>query len=104
MFSNVKLTVGSQLVENVNLVGHISSMIYDVIYARSKAENDGLQFMWTPDTDATASNDNKGFGIREIYIINHSTYKWNIQVAHSALYVFWFYGKFCMFKRISRRD
>ena len=29
-------------------------MIYDVLHARSKAKNDGLQFMWIPDTDATA--------------------------------------------------
>ena len=71
LFSNVKLTVGSQLVENVILVGHVSSMIYDVIYARSKAKNNGLQFMWMPDTDAAASMaNNMGFAIREKYIIN----------------------------------
>jgi len=51
MFSNVKLTVGNQLVENINHVGHVSSMMYDVLYPRSKGKCDGLQFMWFPDMD-----------------------------------------------------
>ena len=36
MFSNVKLTIGNQMVENVNHVGHVSSMMYDILYPRSK--------------------------------------------------------------------
>ena len=42
MFSNVKLTVGNQTVENVNQVGHVSSLIYDTLYPRSKAKCEGL--------------------------------------------------------------
>ena len=50
MLANVKLTIGSQMVENVNHVGHVSSMMYDVLYPRSKGKCNGLQFMWMPDT------------------------------------------------------
>ena len=71
MFSNVKLTVGNQLVENINHVGHVSSLIYDVIYPRSKGKCDGLQFMWFPDTiDAADVATNKGFKVRRQYIID----------------------------------
>ena len=70
MFSNVKLTIGNQLVENINQVGYVSSMMYDVLYPRSKGKCDGLQFLWYPDTGSTAVEaDNKGFAIRRNYII-----------------------------------
>ena len=70
MFTNVKLTVGTHLVENVNVVGHVSSMMYDVLYPRSKAKCNGLQFMWMPDTDNTLNDTNKAFVIRRKYIID----------------------------------
>ena len=71
MFSNVKLTVGNHMVENINQVGHVSSLIYDVLYSRSKAKCDGLQFMWFPDSDNTTTEDtNTGFKIRREYIID----------------------------------
>ena len=45
-------------------------MIYDVLYPRSKSKCDGLQFMWCPDTADTLDTDtNKGFGIRQQYLI-----------------------------------
>ena len=70
MFSNVKLTIGNKLVENVNQVGHVSSMMYGVLYARSKAKCDGLQFMWFPDSGKTAvTAENVGFDIRKKYVI-----------------------------------
>ena len=71
LFSNVKLTIGSQLVENINQVGHVSSLMYNVLYPKSKAECDGLDFMWTPDTADTAVPDtNNGFKIRQEYLID----------------------------------
>ena len=71
MFSNVKLTVGNQLVENINHVGHVSSLLYDILYPRSKAKCDGLQFVWSPDTvDAPDVTTNKGFKVRQQYIID----------------------------------
>ena len=71
MFSNVKLTVGNQMVENINQVGHVSSLIYNVLYPRSKAKCDGLQFMWFPDTATTADvATNSGFKIRQEYIVD----------------------------------
>ena len=74
MFSNAKLSYGNQEVETVNNVGHVSSMIYNVLFPRSKAKVDGLQFMWVPDTAATAVLvDNKGFAIRQKYIIDTPT-------------------------------
>ena len=70
MFSNVKLTIGNKMIENVNEVGHVSSMMYDVLYPRSKAKCDGLEFMWYPDTATTAVEaNNKGFQIRRNWII-----------------------------------
>ena len=36
MFSNVKLTVGNKLAENVNRIGHVSSLMYDVLCPLSK--------------------------------------------------------------------
>ena len=32
MFSNVKLSIGGKIVENVDHVGHVSSLIYNVLY------------------------------------------------------------------------
>ena len=70
MFSNVKLTIGNKLVENINEVGHVSSMMYNVLYPRSKAKCDGLQYMWMPDTGTAAvENTNKGFAARRAFII-----------------------------------
>ena len=70
MFSNVKLTVGSHTVENVNHPGHVSSLIYDVLYPRSKGKCDGMQFLWFPDTaDGTDETKNKGFEIRRKFIM-----------------------------------
>ena len=72
LFDNVKLTIRGQQVENVNQVGHVSSMLYDVLFARSKPNCDALQFMWMPDTDTTADPTvNKGFAIRQKYLIDN---------------------------------
>ena len=68
MFSNAKLTVGNQLVENVNQMGHVSSLMYNVLYPLSKAKTDGLEFMWLPDTTATTV-DNKGFEARRTFLL-----------------------------------
>ena len=71
LFDNVKLTVGNQLVENVNQPGHVSSMMFNVLFPKSKAENDGIQFVWCPDTDKSAETEtNKGFSARQNYIID----------------------------------
>ena len=70
LFSNVKLTIGTQLVENINQVGHVSSLMYNVLYPKSKAEHDGLEFMWTHDTaDTAVPATNDGFKIRQKYLI-----------------------------------
>ena len=73
MFSNVKLSVGSKTVENIDHPGHVSSLMYGVLYARSKAKCDGLQFMWFPPTaagvDGTDESKNKGFAARRHYIM-----------------------------------
>ena len=77
LFDNVKLAIGGQQVENVNHVGHVSSMIYDVLFARSKAKSDGLQFMWIPDTGKSTAvlEENKGFAIRQKCVIDTPTTK-----------------------------
>ena len=82
MFSNVKLSVGNKLVENINQIGHVSSMIYDILYARSKMKCGGLEFMWYADTSSTASDDNKGFGIRRAFLITepHTNGKFTLRI------------------------
>ena len=73
MFSNVKLSIGSTTVENVDHPGHVSSLIYNILYDRSKGKCDGLQFMWFPDTaggaEGTDETKNKGFAVRRKYLM-----------------------------------
>ena len=76
MFSNVKLSIGSKTVENVDHPGHVSSLMYNVLYPRSKGKCDGLQFVWFPDSaDDTDETKNKGFAVRRKYIIVSPTTK-----------------------------
>ena len=70
LFSNAKFSVGTRVVENVNQVGHVSSLMHYVLYPKSLAKNAGLQHMWVPDTDATATNANKGFEARRKFVIS----------------------------------
>ena len=68
MFSNCKLSINNKCVEDVSEVGHVSSMMYNVLYPRTKGKCDGLQFMWYPDVTAVAVDDNKGFAARRAYL------------------------------------
>ena len=61
LFSNAKFTIGTRCVENVNHVGHVSSLMHYVLLPRSLSKEAGVQYMWVQDTDATASNANKGW-------------------------------------------
>ena len=71
LFDSVKFSIGSTCVENINVPGHCSSLMFNVLLARSKSKNDGLTFLWFPDTGKTASKDlNKGFLARQKYIID----------------------------------
>ena len=73
MFSNVKLSIGSTTVETVDHPGHVSSLIYNVLYDRSKGKCDGMQFLWFPDTaggpEGTDETRNKGFAARRKYVM-----------------------------------
>ena len=79
MFSNVKLTIGSTTIENVDHPGHVSSLMYNVLYNRSKHDGEGLQFMWYPDTaggpDGTDETKNEGFSVRRRYLMETPTTK-----------------------------
>ena len=99
MFSNVKLTVGSQLVENINHVGHVSSMMYDVLYPRSKGKCGGLQFMWFPDTDDSTDVDkNKGFGVRRQYLVDDPHTKGTFKLRLPMHMLFGFMENFTVLK------
>ena len=99
MFSNVKLTVGNQMVENVNQVGHVSSLIYDTLYSRSKAKCEGLQFMWSPDTaDSTVAATNKGFEVRRNFIIDTPTTKGTFKLRIPLHMFFGFMENFVVLK------
>ena len=99
MFSNVKLTIGNQMVENVNHVGHVSSMMYDVLYHRSKGKCDGLQFMWIPDTvDGTDVTMNKGFSVRRQYLIDTPHTNGNFKLRLPMHMLFGFMENFVVLK------
>ena len=70
-FANGKLSIGSRVVEAVNEMGHVSSLMHYVLLPRSKQKCDGLDFMWVADHDNTAeATTNKGFALRCDYIID----------------------------------
>ena len=98
MFSNVKLSIGNRVVENINQIGHVSSMIYDVLYNRSKKNCDGLNFMWYPDTDTTASDDNKGFTARRKSLITLPTTNGNFSLRIPLHMFFGFMENFVVLK------
>ena len=99
MFTNVKLTIGNKIVEDVNEVGHVSSMIYNVLYPRSKGKCDGLQFMWMPDTGPTAVEaDNKGFAVRRKYIITAPNTNGNFMLRARLHLFFGFMENFVVLK------
>ena len=69
LFTNAKFSVGTRVVENVNVVGPVSSLMHYVLNPRSLSKNAGLQFMWVPDTKTTAETDNKGWEARRAFVI-----------------------------------
>ena len=69
LFANAKFTIGTRCVENINHVGHVSSLMQYVLLPRSLSKEGGIQFMWVVDTDATATNANKGWEARRKYVI-----------------------------------
>ena len=87
MFSNCKLSINDKVVEDVNQVGHVSSMIYNVLFPYSKGKQDGLQSMWYPDVTSAATVDNKGFAARRSYILTQPTTKGTFKL-HVPLHMF----------------
>ena len=80
MFSNCKLSIGNKVVEDVNEVGHVSSLMYNVLFPRSKGKCDGLQFMWYPDITTAASDENKGFAARRAVLLTQPHTKGNFKL------------------------
>ena len=70
MFSNAKLTLGSRVIEAINNVGHVSSLMHYTLLARSKMKCNGLSFLWAPDTENTTADANKGFLLRRDFILD----------------------------------
>ena len=87
MFSNCKLSINNKVVEDVNEVGHVSSLMYNVLFPRAKGKCDGLQFMWYPDVTTAATDDNKGFAARRAVLLTqpHTKGKFKLWV---PLYLF----------------
>ena len=73
LFSNAKLTIGTRVVENINQVGHVSSLMHYVLYPRSLCKNAGLQHMWVPDTENSAAAANLGWEARRSFVIKGAT-------------------------------
>ena len=75
LFSNAKFTIGTRCVENINHVGHVSSLIHYVLYPRSLSKEAGIQHMWVQDTQNDATDKNFGFEARRKYVIATPTTK-----------------------------
>ena len=73
-------------------------MIYDVLYNRSKKNCDGLNFMWYPDTDTTASDENKGFTARRKSLITLPTTNGNFSLRIPLHMFFGFMENFVVLK------
>ena len=70
LFQNIKISIGSVCVENINSPGMVSSLLYNVLYSRSKKKGDGLNFNWYPDISVEADPaKNPGFKVRQNYLI-----------------------------------
>ena len=70
LFSNVKLTVGNVTVENLNHPGYMSSMLYNVIFPKSRGDTIGLDHCWVPDTQvAFDETKNLGYAARMKWIV-----------------------------------
>ena len=98
MFNNAKLTIGTQTVENVNVVGHVSSMMHYVLLSRSKSKCEGLQYLWIPDTDNTTAATNKGFELRRKYIIDSPTTNGTFKFRIPLMIIFGFMENFVALK------
>ena len=98
MFLNAKLTIGNKTVESVSEVGHVSSMMYAVLFPRSKGKCDGLEFMWFPDTRNEANDDNKGFAVRRNYIMIQPGTKGKFKLFVPMFMFFGFMEKFVALK------
>ena len=102
LFDNIKFTMGNQLVENVNCPGHVSSMLFDVLFPRSKAKVQGLEFMWYPDTDKSASTENNyGFAARQNWIIDQPTKRGSFKLRLPLYMLFGFAENFLALKGYS---
>ena len=70
LFQNIKISIGSVCVENINSPCMVSSLLYNVFYSRSKKKVDGLQFSWYPDVSKEADDaKNPSFKVRQNYLI-----------------------------------
>ena len=69
--------------------------MYNVLFPRSKAENDGPQFLWCPDTNAAADPDtNTGFKTRQNYLIDQPTTKGRFKLRIPMFMLFGFMENF----------
>lgn len=98
LFSNVKLTIGNKTVENVNEVGHVSSMMFDVLHPRSKGKCGGLQYAWLPDTTADAAVTNKGFEARRQFLVTTPATNGNFKLRIPLYMFFGFMENFIVLK------
>ena len=69
MFRNFTYKMNGQIIESVDYPGHVSSLLHDAIFSSSKPYEGGLQFLWFPDRDTTATSVNKGWEIRRNMLI-----------------------------------
>ena len=94
LFSNAKFSIGTRVVESINQVGHVSSLMHYVLYPKSLAKNSGLQHMWIPDTDATSTNSNKGYEIRRKYVVTKAAAKGTFKFRMPLSQIFGFCDNF----------
>lgn len=98
MFANAKLMLGSHVVEQVNDVGHVSSMMHYTLLGRSKQKCDGLDFLWIPDTENSTDDTNKGFELRRKYVLADRTTPGNFTFRIPLRMIFGFMENFVIMR------
>lgn len=65
MFSDVKLSIAGQMVENVSYVGHVSTLLHSALFSK---RSNGLAFSWIPDDEDDVTS--TGFITRQKWFIS----------------------------------
>ena len=91
LFSNIKYELSGQEIESINYPGQATSMLGLLKYSDDFSRSQGLNQCWFKDSGTAASlTANKGFKIRQAYIIQSPTPKGSFSFAIPMRHIFGF--------------